>query len=421
MPDVTGPYLKFVFLCLMILVIQALFLIFFIYLAVNIFYLLVFAVAGRTRKYKPYAVQAHKKRIAVLIPSYKEDSVIIHTALKAKEHNYPDYAFDVYIAADQLRNETVHALMAIPVNVQVMNFKGRSSKARSLNALFSSIDETKYDIALILDGDNVMEPGCLEKVNAAFHAGYRCVQLHRTAKNANTEMAVLDGLSEEVNNTIFRNGQRALGFSSCLIGSGMAFEFHKLKSIFNIPSILDNPGEDREIDSIIIKEGIEIEYIPDAEVYDEKVSSGQVFERQRLRWMEAQLNHMAIILSPSYFKGYRDRNFWNRILIISMPPRLLLIAVFIPILLLGALSTYFGMELLRPGLASWILLFALLCLSMLIALPARFLNVEVLSKALSKLFSAMVHMIKGLFQLRPGRKEFLHTPKSFTEEMKEVV
>jgi cellulose synthase/poly-beta-1,6-N-acetylglucosamine synthase-like glycosyltransferase len=357
----------------------------------------------------------------VIIPSYKEDNVIVHTALKAKEHNYPDHAFDVFIAADHLKKETVDKLLSIPVKVEVMNFQGRSSKARSLNALINTIDASAYDIALILDGDNVMESGCLEKVNAAFHAGYRCVQLHRTAKNTNTEMAVLDGLSEEINNTIFRNGQRALGFSSCLIGSGMAFEFQKLKSILNIPSILENSGEDREIDSIIIKEGIEIEYIPDADVYDEKVSSEQVFQKQRLRWMEAQLNHMAMILSPSYFKGKKDRNFWNRLLIICMPPRLLLIALFIPVFLIGVLSGFFGLELLSPGILFWVILFAALFVSMLIALPSRYLNIGVLSQAFSKVFSAMAQMIKGLFLLKPGRKEFLHTPKTFTDEVNEVV
>jgi cellulose synthase/poly-beta-1,6-N-acetylglucosamine synthase-like glycosyltransferase len=405
----------------MILVIQTLFLLLFIYLAVNTFYLLVFSIAGRTRNYKLYAPNADKKRIAVIIPSYKEDNVIVNTAMKAKQHNYPDHAFSVFIAADQLKRETVDTLLSIPVNVEVMNFSGNSSKAKSLNALINTIDESAYDIALVLDGDNVMEPGCLEKVNAAFHSGFRCVQLHRTAKNTNTEMAVLDGMSEEINNTIFRNGQRALGFSSCLIGSGMAFEFHKLKSILNIPSILENPGEDREIDTIIIKDGIEIEYIPDADVYDEKVSSEQVFQKQRLRWLEAQLNHMAIILSPSYFKGKRDRNFWNRLVINCMPPRLLLIALFIPIFLIGALSGYFEVALLSPGILYWALLFAALCISMLIALPSRYLTVRVLSQAFSKVFSAMAHMIRGLFQLKPGRKEFLHTPKSFTEEVKEVV
>jgi cellulose synthase/poly-beta-1,6-N-acetylglucosamine synthase-like glycosyltransferase len=398
-----------------------LFLIFFVYLAFNILFLLIFAEAGKARNYATYQPHSDKKRIAVLIPSYKEDNVIIHTALKAKQHNYPAHLFDVFIAADQLKPETVNALLSIPVNVQVMNFNGRSSKAKSLNKLFSSIDDGTYDIAVILDGDNVMQSGSLEKVNSAFQAGFRCVQLHRTAKNADNDMAVLDGISEEINNTIFRNGQRALGFSSSLIGSGMAFEFQKLKSILTIPSILDNPGEDREIDSVIIKEGIEIEYIPDADVYDEKVPSEEVFQRQRLRWMEAQLNNMKLILSPSYFKGRRDRNFWNRIMIVCMPPRVLLIAVFIPIFLLGVIAGYTEFDVLRPSLYYWLGLFAVLCLTMFIALPPKYLKWPILSMAFSKFFSAMIHMVTGLFRLKPGRKEFLHTPKTFTEEMKEVV
>ncbi len=404
----------------MIWVIQTSLICLFIYLAVSVGYLLVFSISGKARKYKGYPIVSKKKRIALLIPSYKEDAVIVHTARKAKEHDYPHDFFDVYVAADQLKPETVSALRSIPVNVQVMKFKENSSKARSLNALINSIEESKYDIAMILDGDNVMAPGCLEKVNSAFHAGFRCVQLHRTAKNSNTDMAVLDGLIEEVNNTIFRNGQRALGFSSALIGSGMSFEFRQLKTIYNIPSILGNPGCDREIDTVLIKEGIKIEYIPDAYVFDEKVPTEQVFERQRLRWMESQLIHLSIILSPSYFPGRRGKDFWNRLIMNTLLPRTLLIAIFIPILFLGVLSNYFDIAWFRPSLLSWIVLFLMLCLSLIIAVPAKDMKKEVFAKVLFKFFAAMLSMVKGLFRLKPSRKEFLHTPKSFHKETKEV-
>jgi len=35
-------------------------------------------------------------------------------------------------------------------------------------------------------------------------------------------LALLDGISEEINNNIFRKGHQTLGLSSALIGSGMA-------------------------------------------------------------------------------------------------------------------------------------------------------------------------------------------------------
>jgi hypothetical protein len=49
------------------------------------------------------------------------------------------------------------------------------------------------------------------------------VQGHRTAKNTNNSWAILDAISEEINNNIFRKGHRVLGLSSAIIGSGMAF------------------------------------------------------------------------------------------------------------------------------------------------------------------------------------------------------
>lgn len=51
------------------------------------------------------------------------------------------------------------------------------------------------------------------------------VQTHRVAKNLNTNMAYLDAISEEINNSIFRLGHVNLGMSAALIGSGMAFEY----------------------------------------------------------------------------------------------------------------------------------------------------------------------------------------------------
>lgn len=401
----------------MLTLIQAVFAIIFSYLAFNVLYLLVFAIAGRLRRYRPYAVVPEKKRIAVLICSYKEDNVIISTARKAAEHNYPKDKFDVIIAADQTSQETIAALRSIPVKVYEMDHKGKSSKSRSLNVLLNTLPEDVYDIALVLDGDNVMKPGCLEKLNAAFQHGFRCVQLHRTAKNTNSEVAVLDGLSEEINNNIFRNGQRALGFSSCLIGSGMAFEFKLLKEYFNIEKYLDSHIEDRVPDAVMIKQGVEVEYLPDTEVYDEKVASGNTFEKQRIRWMEAQLRHLRIILAPSYFSGRRGAQFWNRLIINTMPPRLIMIAAFLFLLSLSSLFQLLGWgELIKPGMNYWMLAFAVLLFSLVISIPPRFMKWSLLTGSFTNLISLMVHMVKGLFQMKTHRKEFMHTPKVFTEE-----
>ena len=79
------------------------------------------------------------------------------------------------------------------------------------------------EIVMILDADNIMAPGCLEKVNAAFHAGL-AMQCHRTAKNKNTPVALLDAMSEEININLFRRGPSVAGLSAAPIGPGMAFQ-----------------------------------------------------------------------------------------------------------------------------------------------------------------------------------------------------
>src|SRR4030095_5307047 len=205
-------------------ILNIVFIIVFAFLAINAFYLFVVALAGRFYSPNKYSVNPVKKKIAILMPSYKEDHIVINSARKAREHDYPRDQFDVFVAADQLKPETIQQLRAIPVYVKEVKFE-LSSKARSLNALLNSIPESEYEIAIVLDSDNIIMPGCLEQVNDAFQKGFRAVQTHRTAKNNNSTVAILDGMSEEINNHLFRKSQRALGFSSVTIGSGMAFEF----------------------------------------------------------------------------------------------------------------------------------------------------------------------------------------------------
>jgi cellulose synthase/poly-beta-1,6-N-acetylglucosamine synthase-like glycosyltransferase len=145
---------------------------------------------------------------------------------------------------------------------------------------------------MILDADNIMAPGCLEKVNAAFHAGFEAVQCHRTAKNKNTAVALLDAMSEEININLFRRGPSLAGLSAAPIGSGMAFKTALVREIFSTQMILENPAEDREIDMQLMQRQIKMEFLDDALVYDEKVTNAGIFEKQRVRWLEAQVNHV---------------------------------------------------------------------------------------------------------------------------------
>jgi cellulose synthase/poly-beta-1,6-N-acetylglucosamine synthase-like glycosyltransferase len=386
----------------------------FIYLSVSSVYMLFMVAGGRLRKAPVYSSDPDKKRIAVIIPSYKEDNIIIDTASKAIRQDYPNAYFDVFIVADKLQKETIEKLKALPLTVVEVQFEV-SMKAKSMHAAFESIPVDKYDIAMILDADNVMSAGCLEKVNHAFHKGFQAVQCHRVAKNKNNAVAVLDAISEEINNQLFRIGQRAFGLSSALIGSGMAFEFEKLKAIFSSTHILNNAGEDREIDLQLMKDKVIIEFIRDALVYDEKVSSPMVFEKQRTRWLEAQVNNCKRFFDEDMRSLSNRKIYWYKLFQTLLLPRSLYLLVFAILMTLISAGYLLHFPLLFPAGPWWVLVLIIYLASLIFAIPAVYFNIDTL-KAVVHLPVLILSMVKALFKMKSNRKEFLHTPKLHTGE-----
>jgi len=383
----------------------------FIYLASTLGYLWMLAIAGRFGRLRRYTTASEKARISVLIPSYKEDNIIVDTARQALLQQYPADRYTVTVIADKLRPETVQELKGLPVRVVEVLFE-KSMKAKSLHEAFRQSDG-RYDLAMVLDADNLMSADCLEKVNHAFQSGWEVVQCHRTAKNKNTSVAVLDALSEEVNNTMFRSGQRVLGLSCALIGSGMAFRYELLKGIFDLPQILDNPGEDREVDIQLVKKGIMVEYIGDAYIYDEKVQRKEVFEKQRTRWLGTQVDHLKRFLSKDVRSQAPGKIYWNKVFQCLFLPRLLLMALFFLIAVAAALDVLFKGGWLIPAWEWWLGLMLVYAAILLTAIPASFYNRDTL-KALLKIPLLLVSMLKALAGIKKNKAGFLHTPKEFS-------
>lgn len=126
-----------------------------------------------------------------------------------------------------------------------------------------------YDIALVLDADNVIPYDYLNDVNDLYaRPGVEIVQTHRMAKNINSNMALLDAISEEINNTIFRLGHVKLGMSAALIGSGMAFRYDLFRATMaNVKAV---GGFDRELELTLLYQGKYFHYLPETYVFDEK-------------------------------------------------------------------------------------------------------------------------------------------------------
>nr|WP_320120006.1 glycosyltransferase family 2 protein [uncultured Marinifilum sp.] len=380
----------------------------YIYLGVAAVYILIFALAS-VFKYKPKrATNSKQRKTAVLIPGYKEDAVIVEVAKQALLQTYEQENYDVVVIADTFKAETIKQLKALPIKLIEVSFN-KSTKSKALNKAMDILGDD-YEIACILDADNIMEHDVLERINEAFENGYKVVQGHRAAKNVNSSFAILDAVSEELNNNIFRKGHRVLGLSSALIGSGMAFDYAFFKNIMKQVNAVG--GFDKELELRLLKDKQKIEYLPDAIIYDEKIQKSDAFANQRKRWLSAQFVYFRRYALPGLFhllfKGNID--FFDKVYQMISPPRILLLG------LVGLISlVYWMIFLLIPDTLQlalnqydWSIVLGVVILAFTLGIPRKFYNKETL-KAIFSLPKAFFIMFISLFKLKGANKKFIHT------------
>ena len=333
----------------------------------------------------------------VLYPAYNEDRVIVNSVKTFIAQYYPYSAFHVAVISDHMQPETNQELSKLPITLLQPVFE-KSSKAKAMQYAMNQIKEN-YDYVIVMDADNVVNPDFLEKLNESCAKGYKVIQCHRCAKNSDNDIAVLDGVSEEINNTIFRKAHNRLGLSSALIGSGMCFDFQWFKeNVFK----LSTAGEDRELEALLLIQKVYIHYEPDIHVFDEKVSNKDNFQKQRLRWMTAQIQSLFRQL-PYIPKAITTFNidFIDKTIQQALIPRSMLVVMTLGFALLMTIIS-------RPWCGKWWILFLLICLSLYIATPRQLRKHSVFGKiiALPKL---VWRMILNLLKIDHNNTDFIHT------------
>ena len=341
------------------------------------------------------ALSNRMSRFLILYPAYNEDRVVINAVERFLMQDYPPSLYTVAVISDHMQPETNNYLRSLPITLLTPTFE-KSSKAKAMQY---AINEVKgdFDNVVIMDADNVVRSEFLSQLNILCSV-YDAIQCHRCAKNANNDVAVLDGASEEINNTIFRKAHNRLGLSSALIGSGMCFKYELFKeNVFK----LSTAGEDREMEALLLSQGIFIKYAPDIHVFDEKVSNQDNFQRQRMRWMTAQVQSLLSQLPkiPSAIL-HGNINFVDKTIQQALIPRSILIV------LLGGISVF--MTIVFPVWAlKWWVLFVLLGIALFIALPSQ-LRFDSFKKVFA-IPGLVIRMLKNILHIDHKNTDFIHT------------
>ena len=377
-------------------------------MAVSVFYILFFAITSllpklKTQNSKLKTQTSDLSTFLVLYPAYHEDRVIRTSVETFLKQDYPHDHYQLVVISDHMTDETNAWLALQPITLLTPQFD-KSSKAKALQHAVHELCTMNHELtitnyAVILDADNVVAPDFLSRLNAECQKGYQAIQCHRTAKNADNDIAALDGLSEEINNSIFRRGHNRVGLSSALIGSGMCFVYDWFRA--NVDK-LDSAVEDRELEALLMQQGIYIHYAEDILVMDEKVSNNDNFQRQRLRWMTGQVQAL-FKMAPYLPKAFATSNinYIDKTLQQALIPRSILIVLTIILALIVTIA--------KPALCiKWWVLVAALAIALFFAIPPQLRTRALFAKAI--VFPGMVlHMVRNFARIERKNTEFLHT------------
>lgn len=179
-------------------------------------YILILAVASHFRKNTKYPKSPKKNRILVLIP---QGNALL-------QDNYPNYETVTY--TDRM-------------------------------TAIEEIDESKYDIAVILGKTSKTSPQFLTKINNAFNAGVKAAQLHNIQTNRSSFSSKIQSIKEEVGNSLYQKGNIQLGYSGALIGPDIALEMKWLKK--------NQKSQTSNLENKLLKQQIDIEYLEKVCVY----------------------------------------------------------------------------------------------------------------------------------------------------------
>jgi len=377
----------------------------FAYFGLSVVFTLISVIAAKFRNVKAYESDPNisLSRIAILIPAYKEDAIIEYTISSMMELEYSKDFYQVFLIADSFDSQTIEKAKTYPINVVEVSFE-KSTKAKSLDFCLNQINPDAFDLVLISDADNILEKDFLSKVNVCYHNGNKVIQANRVAKNVNGPVAMLDAVSEAINNTIYRKGQNAIGLSSCLIGSGMVFELGFFKKI--LKDALHSVGEDRIFQLKAVEAGYKIYYLEDAKIYDEKVASFKNFQNQRKRWIASQFKYLVEHFpSATAFLLKGNISYFSMAIINNL---------FLPrILNLGSLFLLSLIHIIFLGFSewtyAWIVLLITFTSSLFLGIPTFFFKRKDFWMSILNIPVAFFSMLKALLGIKGASSTFINT------------
>lgn len=383
-----------------------------VFLLLHPFGTLVWLITGRPDGKKKLRAKRPQAAYGLIITAWKSGVLVPPLVRSLIKQNFSG-DWHIFVVADQCEIDS--DLLSEPRVSIIYPSTALNSKTKAIDLALEQMGN-KFDAAIIFDPDNLAAPDFLKTIDYYWQSGYNIIQGRRTAKNAENQIAQLDGMGEAYYNFSTRYVPSVLGGSSSVSGSGMLLAVNLYREIlaheyFHRGGVI--PAEDKFIQIEALLLGHKIAFAHDAIVYDEKVSDAGQLERQRTRWLGSYFLYLPLGL----------KLFLNGLVRLSVHRMAFALwFLFPPVVLLAGLSglVMIGLLFTHPSMAL-ALFAAVLVFGLNYLFSAKQMQPTLpVEQALMKLPNFAFRMLKALLRIKETKKDFLATTNKHVVDLNDL-
>jgi peptidoglycan-N-acetylglucosamine deacetylase len=233
---------------------------------------------------RPAEVASYKPKVAVLIPAYNEEKVIVRTVRAALKSNYPNLR--VIVIDDGSRDRTLEVARAAFAaeeragNVLILT-KPNAGKAEALNYGIEHIQDAELFVGI--DADTIIASDAISRLVPHF-INSKVGAIAGNAKVGNrvnlwTRWQALEYITSQ---NFERRALDVLGAVSVVPGAIGAWRVSAVRECGGYQ--IDTVAEDADLTMALLRRGYRVEYEDMALAYTEAPTNANALMRQRFRW-----------------------------------------------------------------------------------------------------------------------------------------
>ncbi len=327
-------------------------------------------------------------KFAMIIPAHNEEISIGKTITSLFEVDYPSEKFDVIVVADNCTDLTADIAKKHGATVYERADKINRGKGYALRWCIDLLFNTKknYDAIAIIDADSVISKNFLSVLNYYINNGSKAIQTaDLVAPQPDAWSSEITRLGFMLYNFVRPLGRKVINCSAGVRGNGMCFTAKTLKEV---PWDTYSLNEDLEYGLVLLLNGINVDFAPEAIVLATMPMAAKNAETQRARWERGRFPIIKKYSSKLLRYSIEKLSFrtFDAFIELITPPFVNLFAFAVTILLINLVLLLLGITFAKTFIMLWSLV----------------------------ILAAVAHVLIGLFTARADVmlfKAFLYIPK----------